>query len=317
MEELLNTLSSSAGSFDFAKSLLIGSITLTLLLIIIGIVMLYRGMSDPVRRRLYNTLGRSSSETFSEQLAKVLEAAKPYITPQDTKELSGIEERLIHAGFRSPSSLKNYYGIKTLMLIGFPAIVLLTLPWLPSLTTNQIAFTALFGSALGIFLPSYYLDKKISERQHLIMNGFPDALDLLVVCAEAGLGLGAAMQRVALELNNIHPLLATELSIVNAETRAGVERVEALYGLAKRTGIDDIRGLVGLLAQSITLGTSIAEALRVYSEDFRDKRMQRAEEMAAKLGTKMIFPMVFCFFPGFFCIALGPAAIKLMIIFGN
>ncbi|WP_052700592.1 type II secretion system F family protein [Methylocucumis oryzae] len=265
------------------------------------------------------TLGRTSttSEVFSNQLDRLLDAAKPYITPQNTKELTKAQERLLHAGFRSPNSLKNYYAIKTLLLLGLPAVLLAILPWLPNLSAEQVAYSALFASSLGIVLPSYYLDKKIAERQQLLIHAFPDALDLLVVCTEAGLGLGAALQRVAQELIAIHPVLALELNLVNAETRAGVDRVQALYGLAKRTGLQEVRSLVGLLAQSITLGTSIAEALRIYSEDFRDKRMQHAEEKAAKLATKMIFPMVFCFFPGFFCIALGPAVIKLMLIFNR
>jgi tight adherence protein C len=158
--------------------------------------------------------------------------------------------------------------------------------------------------------------EKIKEnRLKKLRNGFPDALDLLVVCVEAGLGLGSAIERVARDLEVSHPELAEELRLVNVEMRAGVERPTALKNLADRSGLADIRGLVGLLVQTIRFGTSIADALRVYSEEFRDKRMQRAEEQAAKIGTKLIFPLVTCMFPSFFIVAVGPAALRMMIVF--
>lgn len=135
----------------------------------------------------------------------------------------------------------------------------------------------------------------MARRQRLLRNALPDAIDLLMVCAEAGLGLNAALLRVAGELNGIHPEFANELAIVNAALRASVDRDQALRNLAQRTGLEDIKGLVTLLAQSVRFGTSIAQALRVYAEEFRGKRMQQAEENAAKLATKLIFPMIFCF----------------------
>ena len=138
---------------------------------------------------------------------------------------------------------------------------------------------------------------------------------MLVVCVESGLGLSAALQRVSDELAVSHPELAGELAIVNAEMRAGVERETALRNFANRTGLEDVRGLVGLMIQTLRFGTSIAEALRVYSEEFRDKRMQRAEEQAAKIGTKLIFPLVLCLFPGFFVVAIGPAVIRIIDVF--
>jgi tight adherence protein C len=138
-----------------------------------------------------------------------------------------------------------------------------------------------------------------------------------VVCVESGLGLAAGLQRVALELQISYPELAAELDRVNAEMQAGMERELALRNLATRTGLADIRSLVGLLVQTMRFGTSIADALRVYSEEFRDKRVQLAEEQAAKLGTKMIFPMVLCFFPSFFVIAVGPVIIRVIRVFGT
>ena len=155
----------------------------------------------------------------------------------------------------------------------------------------------MIGGILGLMLPNIVLDHLVENRQKRLRDAFPDALDLLVVCVEAGLGLTAAIQRVADELHFSHPELAAEFALVTAEMRAGVDRETALKGLAARTGLDDIRGLVSLLIQTLRFGTSIADTLRVYSEEFRDKRMQRAEEQAAKIGTKLIFPLVFCLFP--------------------
>jgi tight adherence protein C len=153
------------------------------------------------------------------------------------------------------------------------------------------------------------------SRLKKLRNGFPDALDLLVVCIEAGLGLGAAIERVARDLEVSHNELAEELRLVNVEMRAGVERPTALRNLAERTGLADIRGLVGLLVQTMRFGTSVADALRVYSEEFRDKRMQKAEEQAALIGTKLIFPLVTCLFPAFFIVAVGPAALRMIGVF--
>jgi tight adherence protein C len=173
------------------------------------------------------------------------------------------------------------------------------------------------AAAVGLLAPNYVLSKSLQRRLRLLRNGFPDALDLLVVCVESGLGLGPALQRVADEITVSHPELSLELATVNAEMRAGVQREKALKNLGERTGLPDIRGLVALLVQSMRFGTSVADALRIYSEEFRDKRMQAAEEQAAKIGTKMIFPLVLFMFPVFFVVAVGPAALRIIDAFGS
>ena len=187
--------------------------------------------------------------------------------------------------------------------------------WLPQWTLGTFAFALIFAAFIGVILPNYVLDKIKENRLKKLRNGFPDALDLLVVCVEAGLGLGAAIDRVARDLEVSHLELAEELRLVNVEMRAGVERPVALKNLADRSGLADIRGLVGLLVQTMRFGTSIADALRVYSEEFRDKRMQKAEEQAAKIGTKLIFPLVTCLFPAFFIVAVGPAVLRMIDVF--
>jgi len=228
-----------------------------------------------------------------------------------------MEHRFATAGITSPNALAVFYGVKALGALTLLALWMLTADMLPKLTTNRVVFYAILAMFVGLMLPNFVLNRLVNRRQRALRNAFPDALDLLIVCVESGLGLVAALQRVAGELQVSHPELAAELGRINAEIQAGMERDQALRNLSERTGLDDIRGLVGLLIQSMRFGTSIADALRVYSEEFRDKRMQRAEEIAATLGTKMIFPLIFCFFPSFFLVAIGPAAIRLVAAFAH
>jgi tight adherence protein C len=175
--------------------------------------------------------------------------------------------------------------------------------------------TALVGAVIGYMVPGFVLGKKASRRQHVIRLGLPDALDLLVVSVEAGLGLDQAIQRVGQELAFAHPDLCDELRLVNLELRAGVARPEALTNLGERTGVEDVISLVAMLVQTDKFGTSVAQSLRVHSETLRTKRRQRAEEAAAKLGAKMVFPLVTCIFPAIWVVTIGPAAIKFIEVF--
>ncbi|NIW24538.1 MAG: type II secretion system F family protein, partial [Gammaproteobacteria bacterium] len=191
-------------------------------------------------------------------------------------EQSRITEKLVHAGFRSPSAVQDFYATKVVLAVILAAIFLFATRWIPNLTTQmQLVYTGCACGA-GIFLPNLVLDRLVERRMKKLRNGFPDALDMLVVCVEAGLGISQAIQRVSDELGVSHPELAEELALVNAEIRAGVDRVSALKNLAHRTGLDDVQGLVSLLVQTLRFGTSIAESLRVYSVEFRDKRTQKA-----------------------------------------
>jgi tight adherence protein C len=235
--------------------------------------------------------------------------------PKATAERDSAQARLVQAGFRSPQALRNFYGMKVILAVTLPFVVVIASRWLPGLSTNMIGLAILFAAFIGVRLPDRVLEMLRTRRIKRLRNGLPDALDLLVVCVESGLGLAPAIERVARELEFSHPDLAQELTLVNAEMRAGVERPVALRNLAARSGVDDINGLVGLLVQTIRFGTSVAEALRVYSEEFRDKRMQKAEEQAAKIGTKMIFPLVLCLFPSFFIVAVGPAILRIIAVF--
>jgi tight adherence protein C len=273
--------------------------------------------TDPLKKRLRNvTSGAPESASAHSSVLANLHQLDPYILPKQDWERSRITEKLVHAGIRSENALSVFYTIKILLFVLLPGMVLVAVSIIPALPTNKVFMALAVAALIALVVPNMVLDRLAQNRIRRIRNGFPDALDLLVVCSEAGLGLNAAIQRVGQELNETHPELAEELVLVNAEIRVGVDRSEALRNLAKRTGVEDIKGMVALLTQSMRLGTGVAETLRIFSEELRDKRMQRAEELAAKLGTKMIFPLVLCLFPGFFVVILGPAFLRIVATFG-
>ncbi|HEY0685458.1 MAG TPA: type II secretion system F family protein [Steroidobacter sp.] len=283
-----------------------------------GLTGFVSGLLDPVRRRL-GQLSSDANErpSTSAALAESLNNIAALVTPRSERERQRVERLLIHAGYRSANARSLYYGVKALLVLVLPLLVLLASPLLPKLSTNQLMLCAAGAGYLGWIASSMWLDRQVASRQRALRAGFPDALDLLVVCVESGLGLAPALQRVAEELAVSHPALADELGLVNAEMRAGVERGEALKNLSERTGLEDIRGMTALLVQTMRFGTSIGEALRVYSEEFRDKRTQAAEEKAAMIGTKMIFPLVLFLFPSFFLVTIGPAVIGLVEVFSK
>jgi tight adherence protein C len=177
---------------------------------------------------------------------------------------------------------------------------------------NSSLFLLVGVPAFGFFLPRFVLKRLIKKRQHLITIGLPDALDLTVICVEAGLALDQAMQRVGEDLRHAHPELSDEFHLVNLEMRAGKPRSEALRNLSERTGVNDIRALVGTLVQTDRFGTSVAQALRVHSDSLRTERRQRAEEQAAKTTIKMVIPLVLFVLPSIIFVTLGPAVIQLI-----
>ncbi len=232
--------------------------------------------------------------------------------PRNDKALALNSQRLRLAGYRSSTAMASYFTVRTTAMLLLPLLVMLLPAVVPGMTFRELTPYAGFAFVVGMIIPSYCLDKMIERRQRLLQNAVPDLLDLLVICTEAGLSLNAALVRVTRELADIHPEFAEEMAIVLGEIRAGLDRERALRSLIDRTGLEDIKALVVLLIQSMRMGTSVAETLRVYSEEFREQRMQKAEEEAAKLATKMIFPMVVCFMPAFFVAAIGPAMISLV-----
>jgi tight adherence protein C len=198
-----------------------------------------------------------------------------------------------------------------LLMISLPLLVIMVAPFMSSMNGETTFQAVIIAIVIGYMSPSFILDKLIANRQKAIRRAFPDALDLLVVCSEAGLSLDAAIQKVATEINLSQPILADELEVVIAETRAGIDRHKALQRLVERTGVEDLKGLVSALSQSMRFGTSIVETLKVYSEDLRDKRTQAAEAIAAKIGTKLIFPLAVCLLPAFLMVVMVPALLMI------
>ena len=228
--------------------------------------------------------------------------------PRSPKELGQLRLRLVQAGFRRDEALTIFFGIR----ITF-ALLLFAL-FSTSILMRPNIMLALGGVGVGYLVPGMVLARLAKRRAHRIRLSLADALDMLVVSVEAGLGLDQAMTRVGDELAFAYPDLSSELRLLNLELRAGKPRSEALRNLADRSGVDDLSSLVTMLIQTDKFGTSVAQSLRVYSETLRTKRRQRAEEAAAKTGVKMVFPLVFCIFPAIWVVTIGPAAIKFVTV---
>lgn len=240
------------------------------------------------------------------------------LTPGKAAEDSKTRLKFLRAGVRGENILSVFWGTKILLAIvlamGFLIFAVVSLK---TLGTAVLMYLVVLLALVGLILPDIWLRVRTGKRKKRLFRGFPDALDLLVVCVEAGMGLDMSLHRVGEEIGLTHPELAQELKLLNLELRAGKTRHSALRNLAKRTDIEDVKNLVTLLIQTDRFGTSIAQALRVYSDSFRTTRYQRADEIAAKMGTKLVFPLAFFMFPAFFVVAVGPAAIQLFRIFGQ
>ena len=261
-----------------------------------------------VERRLGEVTGTDARRPAAEAgyHRAVIDALKRIgnMAPRSVSEMGKLQQKLTHAGFRNREAIVIFFGIR----LGF-ALLLFVLVATPVIMAPHLIL-GLAACGIGYVLPGMALGRLAKRRQHRIRLGLPDALDLLVVSVEAGLGLDQAIQRVGAELAFAHPDLCDELRQINFELRAGKARAEALHNLADRTGVDDVASLVAMLVQTDKFGTSVAQSLRVHSDTVRTKRRQRAEEAAAKTGVKMVFPLVFCIFPAIWVVTIGPAAIK-------
>jgi tight adherence protein C len=267
--------------------------------------------ATPERRRLERTTQAvAATGLFIENPTLTPEPSKfvkqmNVIVPRAPKERKVLERRMVRAGLQPTAVPIAIYSLVQIVL----PLILLVAPFLiwPAASAWLIA---LIAAVVGLLVPSLILDRLITRRQRTIRNGLPDALDLLIVCLEAGSAMDQSIIKVSDELQLAYPALAEELRLVVTETRAGKTRLDAFRGLATRTGVDDVRALVAMLIQTDRFGTSVAQALRTHAEVSRTKRRQEAEERAAKIGVKMVFPLVFCLFPAFFIVTLGPAVVK-------
>ncbi|MCM3880166.1 MAG: type II secretion system F family protein [Vicinamibacterales bacterium] len=263
--------------------------------------------------RLRDVMGAQAAAEQSDQSSEQVMAFLKRIgerLPKSPKDLTKIQLRLVQAGYRNSEALPVFLAIR----VGF-ALALFALCMTPVLVKPNLAM-ALAAAGFGYVLPGMALARKAKKRQHRIRLSLADALDLLVVSVEAGLGLDQALARVGQELAFAYPDLSSELRLVNLELLAGKGRSEALRNLADRTGVDDLSSLVAMLVQTDKFGTSVANSLRVFSETLRTKRRQRAEEAAAKTGVKMVFPLVVCIFPAIWIVTIGPAVIRFIQVLG-
>lgn len=251
----------------------------------------------------------------STAMSRVLEKATPALAaplqPKNAKDASALKEKLSHAGFRSESAPQVFLGLKfgclLLGLIAGGGLVLI----LGNYSQSDL-FKGIAIAGVSFYIPSlglWYLGKKRKEQ---IFRGLPDALDLMVVCVEAGLGLDQAMRRVSEEMKKTYRVIAEEFGLCNFQLQVGRARTDVLHELGNRTGVDDLRSLAAILIQADKFGSSISQALRVQSDSMRTRRRQIAEEKAAKTAVKMIFPLVFFIFPGIFVVLVGPAAITVI-----
>lgn len=229
------------------------------------------------------------------------------IVPGEAKEAPRSELLMARAGYRDPDAIMAIRGLKIL-----GPVVMIGLVFFTGFYRLNPFFILLLAAIVGYLIPEMWLLWRVSSRQKQLRRGLPDGLDLLVICVEAGLGLDQAFMKVAEELRIAHPELSEELHLVNLEMRIGKTRLEALRELARRTGLEDIKSLVAMLIQTDRFGTSVAQSLRVYSDELRVKRRQRAEEMSAKTSVKMVPALVFFIFPALMVVILGPAVIQLM-----
>ena len=291
---------------DLITALVFASVAL----VVVGVGALVPAGSQVVRRRLKSPTGRApktrqEQRERRERIASVMEdlgdRLRPGVQQRDT-----VHQLLRRAGYRSSNAVAAYFGIRATMMFGLGAVVG-GLGYVLGLEGRTAAYLAGVTIALGWLLPRFYLKRRIRLRQKELQKALADALDLMVVGVEAGLGLNQALQRVAEEIGPVSEAMSDELSLVNLQIRAGSSREEALRELGERTDVPDLRALAAMLIQTDRFGTSIARALRIHAETLRTKRRQRAEEAAAKTTIKLIFPLALFIFPSMFVVILGPA----------
>jgi len=270
--------------------------------------------SSALGMRIQSLLGRPLVERkkpdVEGRLEQVLEPISKAV-PKSPKELSRVRLALTQAGYREPHHVHMYFGICGLMAVVGVALVA------ASGVLLQAPVLGVLVAGLAYFAPRLVLKRMISQRQLAIKLGLADALDLAVICVEAGLSIDQSLMRVASELQPVHPALSDELQLMNLELRAGKPRVEAFRNLAGRTGVDDVQALSAVLVQTDRFGTSVAQALRIHADSLRTERRQRAEEMAAKTGIKMTPVLVLFILPAIFIVTLGPVVVELMHNFGK
>jgi tight adherence protein C len=281
-----------------------------------GLVQLASGNATADRmKRLLGTpaVAQSPTTRWIERLARATKPLGKLSSPEQGFEGSALQRRFVTAGIRSTTAPAVYFGAKTALAFGLPflAFTALTLFMQSPVKGNALMFWLLMAAGLGYYLPNLVLSRLVFLRQREIFENFPDALDLMTVCMEAGLGTEAALNRVADDMVHKSEVLSDEMRLVNLELRAGAPRERALRNLAIRTGVEEVDGFVSMIIQAERFGTSIAQSLRVHADMLRTRRRQKAEEAAAKIALKLLFPLIFFIFPSLMLVLMGPAMIQI------
>lgn len=267
------------------------------------------------------TTAAGSSTAGEQWLSRMVAVASPLAKlarPDEGWESSRLRVRFMNAGLRHASAPILYFAAKAALALALPVMLMIsqgigvsTLQW----SGNAMLSALLLLASVGYYLPNLWLSLRVKYHQRELFEAFPDAIDMIIVCIEAGLGLDAAIARTGEEMRMRSPALADELHLVGLELRVGASRIEALHNLSLRTGLDEVAALVAMLQQADRFGSSIAESLRVHADDLRTRRRQRAEEAAAKIPLKLLFPLIFCIFPSLMLVLVGPAAISIYRVF--
>jgi tight adherence protein C len=291
-----------------------------LFLAVFGLVFfaLSQFLANPVRDRLEVIAGGGAlrperpPSQWVQRIVKLTGPLAKLSVPEEGWEGSSVRTHFMNAGFRNPSAPVIYFGAKTALALLLPALLYLYVSTTGSnLLGNRLLAALLVVAAVGYYLPNIVMRRLVFVRQREIFETFPDALDLMTICVEAGLAMDAAIARVADEIKLNSPILSEELHLVTLELRAGASKEKALRNLALRTGVEDVDILVAMLIQAERFGTSIGASLRVHADGLRTKRRLRAEEAAAKIALKLLFPLIFCIFPSLLLVLLGPAFIQI------
>jgi len=314
------------GGFDLANipwTAILGALTagIAILALVAGARSAFGGR-DQVIERLERATGAGDRRDYDDEsslagsMARALRPLARMVQPSRGDDSLRLRRRLIQAGYRSEHAMEILLGLKLLLA---PAAVIVFLQLnnrlaQPLALPMEIAIS-MWLCGLAYFAPNLWLRGKIQERQTMIERALPDAMDLMVTCVEAGLGLDAALSRVATEIGRASPVLGEELELTFLEIQAGMPRPEAFRRLADRTGVEDLRSLSAMLIQTEMFGTSVGKALRVHSEGMRIKRMQRAEERAAMVAVKLTIPLVLCVLPSLLAVIMGPAVVSIKAAF--
>jgi tight adherence protein C len=243
-----------------------------------------------------------------------IEPLRHYLLPTDIQHRSTLRLRLLRAGYTAPTAPAVYYATRIVLAIGLPAAVALTAPLLP-ITLPSIAVPLSISGIVGYILPIFAVSRRVSARQRMAREGFPDALDMMLMCVEAGLGLDAAINRVGQEIRLPHPLLAKQFDLLAAEIRVGKVRDEAFHAFSDRIGVEEVSTFIALLVQSEELGTNMADALRSMSDDMRQRRLLSAEDMANRVSTKLSIVLVTIIIPVLLTVVAAPAALNAIRVF--